>query len=229
MLVKTDDNLYRVDRTYLGPKVFRFPWRATYRDYGVWLGLMLLTGLVAWKVGIPANFLTVCLWPLLAARLTQSVSKALDHDRPLREEMVRLGQELTAKRPNLGQTEVVDNLHLSARRWRYGAAPDRRRLVRWWFAAVAAVVGVAEAVHQVPKRIRRSEREDLAAADPELAAELAEVETFTDPEGPSPELAAELAETTAAAAGEGGPDGVTNPWIAAAAHLRAEPTQRENS
>ena len=44
VLIRPDDEVYRVDAVWLGPQGFTLPWSARYSAYGIWL--MLFVSLV---------------------------------------------------------------------------------------------------------------------------------------------------------------------------------------
>ena len=52
VLVRTDDEVYRVDAVWLGPPRATFPWRARYVSYGLGLWLMILVMFVQRRIGI---------------------------------------------------------------------------------------------------------------------------------------------------------------------------------
>ena len=126
MRIHTDDELYRVDRVYLGPKGRRVPWRATYRAYGVWLVMVLLIGFVTFQI-FPINASTVAAAFFSSIFLTIHVMKRLDSDRPLVTLPVMGWHELTAQRPQ-PQRHERHIVKLRIQRWPAGAEPRRR----WW-------------------------------------------------------------------------------------------------
>lgn len=131
MRVRTDDDLYRVDRTYLGPRNRAIPLQVTYRQWFIFLGLLVLS-LTAWRsLALPLDlpvFLVLLVGIWFAA---QWISQHLTYDRPLLWEIVRVIQELVAPRPELHEKPQVHQLHLEVPRWRAGAQPDPR----WWVRA----------------------------------------------------------------------------------------------
>src|SRR5690606_41448323 len=64
MIVLPDDEIYRVDEVFLGPERFRFPWRWTYRQYGVALVTFLALQGIERRLGIGIG-----VWPVLFAGL----------------------------------------------------------------------------------------------------------------------------------------------------------------
>lgn len=127
MLIRTDDEMYRVDRTYLGPKGRRFPFRATYRAYGIWLVIVVVMAFGSLRLGIPVSLASVLLILTAAVWITIKVGVHLDYDRPLRAMVWVVWHEVTAPRePRAEPREQV--VAVRARRWRAGAVPP----VRWW-------------------------------------------------------------------------------------------------
>lgn len=127
MLIRTDDEMYRVDRTYLGPKGKRFPFRATYRAYGIWLASTVALSGVLLQLGVPPSLGAALIVPAVAAYLTIRIGRLLDHDRPLRVVAAQMWHEVSAPRQPrpLARTYAVD---VRAARWRAGARAPRR----WW-------------------------------------------------------------------------------------------------
>lgn len=84
MRVTPDDEVFRINAVFLGPKGYALPWAARYVAYGVGLGLFVLIILVEAllpfrDVGIPPVW-EVC----LAVLGTYGVMTVVDHDRPVK-------------------------------------------------------------------------------------------------------------------------------------------------
>ncbi|WP_460461648.1 hypothetical protein [Arthrobacter pigmenti] len=62
MRVFTDDDLTRIDRTYLGPKGRKIPWTATYRQYGIGFATLALAFGAMVLFGVPINPYTLWAW-----------------------------------------------------------------------------------------------------------------------------------------------------------------------
>src|SRR4051794_18095377 len=82
MRLRPDDEVYRVDAVWLGPKGMTLPWSARYSAYGIWLvlfvGILLTEGLLPMPVSMPP------VWELMLSILaTYAVTGLVDHDRPL--------------------------------------------------------------------------------------------------------------------------------------------------
>ena len=83
MLVRTDDEVYRVDSVWLGPPRATFPWRARYVSYGLGLVVMILIMFVQRRVGIGLDFLSVAWALVLTTVVTRFLGKRIDYERPL--------------------------------------------------------------------------------------------------------------------------------------------------
>lgn len=152
MQIRTDDPLYRVDRTWLGPKILRFPWRATYTAYFLALCIGAVTGFIGAQLGAPINFVTVVIWGTGCLLITRFITRALNPDRPISAALTRLGQELSAPRPAPARVRE-SRQRLIVRRWRFGAEPETRRLVRW---ATIARDGTIRAVRRLAEAMTRA-------------------------------------------------------------------------
>lgn len=138
MRIQCDDELYRVDRVFLGPKQKPWPFRATYRGLVFW-ALLTLIWLLAWRmIGLPWHLLLPLVVAALAYPAAVWIDKKLTPDRPIWSELERIGQELLAPRPDLKPSETKRVHKLKVQRWKAGAAPDMRWLsrLRGWFGSV---------------------------------------------------------------------------------------------
>lgn len=129
MRVYTDDEMFRVDRTYLGPKGKRFPWRATYRAYGVWLMVLFALAMVMLRLGVSPSLNSVVLLLMVSVAITIWFMKHIDADRPLRALSSMVWHELTAPRP-VTSYDAAHSYQVGAKapRWQADAQPR----VRWW-------------------------------------------------------------------------------------------------
>jgi hypothetical protein len=83
VLVRTDDEVYRVDSVWLGPPRATFPWRARYVSYGVGLVVMILVMFVQRRVGIGLDFFSVAWALVITVVVTRFLGKKIDYERPL--------------------------------------------------------------------------------------------------------------------------------------------------
>lgn len=82
MRVTPDDEVYRVNTVWLGPRGLTFPWTARYLAYAVWLVAFLLILLVEAVTPIDVGLPPV--WEISIATLfTYAVMGLVDHERPV--------------------------------------------------------------------------------------------------------------------------------------------------
>ncbi|WP_224387518.1 hypothetical protein [Pseudonocardia sp. ICBG1293] len=98
MLVRTDDEVYRVDAVWLGPPRATFPWRARYVSYGVGLLVMMLIMFIQRRLGIGLEFFSVA-WALVGTvAITRLLGKKIDYERPLGQVLGQFWAEVTGPR-----------------------------------------------------------------------------------------------------------------------------------
>jgi len=83
VLVRTDDEVYRVDSVWLGPPRATFPWRARYVSYGLGLLVMILVMFVQRRIGIGLDFFSVAWALVLTIVCTRFLGQRIDYERPL--------------------------------------------------------------------------------------------------------------------------------------------------
>jgi len=97
MLVRPDDEVYRVDAVWLGPRGATLPWSARYTAYGIWLvlfvGILLVEAVLPMRVTVPPVWETV-----LSILATYALTGVIDHDRPLSSVFQLVRWELRAPR-----------------------------------------------------------------------------------------------------------------------------------
>ena len=82
MLVRPDDEVYRVDAVWLGPQGLTFPWTARYSAYGIWI--VLFVGVLVIEAVLPMRVNMPPVWELVITILvTYALTGVIDHDRPL--------------------------------------------------------------------------------------------------------------------------------------------------
>lgn len=124
MLVRTDDEVYRVDSVWLGPPRATFPWRARYVSYGVGLLVMIIIMFVQRRIGIGLDFFSVAWALVLTVVATRFLGKKIDYERPLSQVAEHFRHEVTGPRPRRrGAGGPVRFAHVRTRR----ALPRRAR------------------------------------------------------------------------------------------------------
>jgi hypothetical protein len=82
VLIRPDDEVYRVDAVWLGPRGCTLPWSARYSAYGIWLILFVSVLLV--EAALPMQVSVPPVWELVLTILaTYALTGIIDHDRPL--------------------------------------------------------------------------------------------------------------------------------------------------
>ena len=106
MLIRPDDEVYRVDAVWLGPRGLTLPWAARYSAYGIWVvlfvGILLIEAILPMSVSVPP------VWELVLSILaTYALTGVIDHERPLSSAWRTLLAELTAPRAPREQRPVL--------------------------------------------------------------------------------------------------------------------------
>lgn len=98
MLVRTDDEVYRVDAVWLGPPRATFPWRVRYVSYGVGLLVMVTIMFAQRRIGIGLDFFSVAWALLITVLVTRFLGRRIDDERPLGQVLRLFRHELTGPR-----------------------------------------------------------------------------------------------------------------------------------
>jgi hypothetical protein len=97
MLVRPDDEVYRVDAVWLGPRGLTLPWSARYTAYGIWL--VLFVGILLAEAVLPMRVTVPPVWEaVLSILATYALTGVIDHDRPLSSVFQLVRSELRAPR-----------------------------------------------------------------------------------------------------------------------------------
>jgi hypothetical protein len=113
LLVRTDDEIYRVDSVWLGPPRATFPWRARYVSYGLGLLVMILIMFVQRRVGIGLDFFSVAWALVLTVVVTRFIGQRIDYERPLGQVVGLFKHEITGpRRRTVGTGGVVRSSHV---------------------------------------------------------------------------------------------------------------------
>jgi hypothetical protein len=98
VLVRTDDEVYRVDSVWLGPPRATFPWRARYVSYGVGLLVMIVVMFVQRRIGIGLDFFSVAWALIITVLVTRFLGQRIDYERPLGQVLAHFRHEITGPR-----------------------------------------------------------------------------------------------------------------------------------
>ena len=98
MLVRTDDEVYRVDSVWLGPPRATFPWRARYVSYGVGLLVIIVVMFVQRRVGMGLDFFSVSWALVLTVVITRFLGQRIDYERPLGQVLAHFRHEIRGPR-----------------------------------------------------------------------------------------------------------------------------------
>jgi hypothetical protein len=98
VLVRTDDEVYRVDAVWLGPPRATFPWRARYISYGLGLLLMIFVMFLQRRVGIGLDFFSVAWALILTVLATRFIGQRINYERPFGQVVGLFRAELTGPR-----------------------------------------------------------------------------------------------------------------------------------
>jgi hypothetical protein len=98
VLVRTDDEVYRVDSVWLGPPRATFPWRARYVSYGVGLLVMIIVMFLQRRVGIGLDFFSVAWALVLTVLVTRFLGQRIDYERPLGQVLAHFRHEIAGPR-----------------------------------------------------------------------------------------------------------------------------------
>jgi hypothetical protein len=130
--VAPDDDVYRVNAVWLGPRGLTFPWTARYLAYATWLVtflvILLVEAITPLHVGVPPVW-EICITTLF----TYAVMSFVDHDRPVRAVWRTFLADLSAPRggPKQKPTRTVPRVRVRTR------PRHNRRLTRAHFAPPA--------------------------------------------------------------------------------------------
>jgi hypothetical protein len=129
VLVRTDDEVYRVDSVWLGPPRATFPWRARYVSYGLGLLVMIVVMFLQRRIGIGLDFFSVAWALIITVLVTRFLGQRIDYERPLGQVVALFRQELRGPRRRTAVAGgAVRSEHVAVRPARSAKAlPKRRR------------------------------------------------------------------------------------------------------
>jgi hypothetical protein len=121
MRIAPDDEVYRVNTVWLGPRGLTFPWTARYLAYAVWLVTFLIVlgveALTPLSVGLPPVW-EICMTTLF----TYAVMGFVDHERPVSAVWQTFVADLSAPRPTSSEVTVTSARKVRTRRRRTSQA-----------------------------------------------------------------------------------------------------------
>jgi hypothetical protein len=113
VLVRTDDEVYRVDSVWLGPPRATFPWRARYVSYGVGLVVMIVVMFLQRRLGIGLDFFSVAWALIITVVATRFLGSRIDYERPLGQVVALFKHEVSGPRGRAtGMTGSVRSAHV---------------------------------------------------------------------------------------------------------------------
>lgn len=127
MLIRPDDEVYRVDAVWLGPRGLTLPWAARYSAYGIWVvlfvSILVVEAILPMRVSLPP------VWELVLSILaTYALTGVIDHERPLSSALQTLRAELTAPRaPREDRPVLLDAARVRVRENHVHEAPHGSR------------------------------------------------------------------------------------------------------
>jgi len=128
VLVRTDDEVYRVDSVWLGPPRATFPWRARYVSYGLGLLVMIVVMFLQRRIGIGLDFFSVAWALIITVLVTRFLGQRIDYERPLGQVVALFRHELRGPRRRLSawdsgpQLMCLGDSRSQSRFWRLGPA-----------------------------------------------------------------------------------------------------------
>lgn len=99
MRLQPDDEVYRINAVWLGPRGLTLPWVARYTAYAIWVcvfaAILAVEALTPLPLGVPP------VWEFAASVLaTYAVMGLVDHERPLRSVVETARAEVGGPRPD---------------------------------------------------------------------------------------------------------------------------------
>jgi hypothetical protein len=123
--VAPDDDVYRVNAVWLGPRGLTFPWTARYLAYATWLLSFLVV--ILFEAATPIDVGVPPVWEIcLTTLFTYAVMGFVDHERPVRAVWQSFAADLSAPRPR-GEPTVTRTLAKVRVRERHERRSGRRR------------------------------------------------------------------------------------------------------
>jgi hypothetical protein len=122
MRVAPDDEVYRVNTVWLGPRGLTFPWTARYLAYVVWLVIFLLVLLFVWVT--PLNIGLPPIWEIsITTLITYAAMGLVDHERPVAAVWRTFVADLSAPRRTASKPVVISTRKVRIRQSRHQELP----------------------------------------------------------------------------------------------------------
>jgi len=120
MRVAPDDEVYRVNTVWLGPRGLTFPWTARYLAYAVWL--VTFGVVIGFEVAVPGLSPGVPpTWEVVITTLfTYAVMGLVDHERPVASVWQTFSADVSAPRRATSRTTVTSTRKVRIRQSRHG-------------------------------------------------------------------------------------------------------------
>ena len=97
MRLQPDDDVYRINAVWLGPRGLTLPWVARYTAYAIWLAAFLV--IILFEIVTPLPIGVPPVWEFAISVLaTYAVMGLVDHERPLRSVLEVARAEVTGPR-----------------------------------------------------------------------------------------------------------------------------------
>ena len=163
MLVRTDDEVYRVDSVWLGPPRATFPWRARYVSYGLGLVVMIVVMFVQRRVGIGLDFFSIAWALVITVVVTRFLGKKINYERPLGQVVELFRHEVRgprARTATAGGAVRTGHVRVSRSRAHPKAAPTKAAPTK----AASTKAASTKAAQPKPVRARRGRKGRVRAA-----------------------------------------------------------------
>ncbi len=141
MRVSPDDEVYRVNTVWLGPRGLTFPWTARYLAYAVWL--VTFAVVIGFEVAVPGLSPGIPpTWEVVITTLfTYGVMGLVDHERPVAAVWQTFVADLSAPRRAVSRTMVTSTRKVRIRHSRHRDVQVSGGGRRGLFRRVARKVG----------------------------------------------------------------------------------------
>lgn len=98
MIIRNDDEVYRVDSVWLGPPNATFPWRARYVSYGLGLLILIIVLVIERRLGIEIGVFSIAWALLITVVAVRFLGRRIGPERPLSHVLGSLVTEIRTPR-----------------------------------------------------------------------------------------------------------------------------------